>query len=76
MLVDVPDARGLRQNILHLGCDQLGSLQRGGVGKLDVQVKITLVLVGNEAGRQFVADEIARHTASRPGSSAPPRSFG
>ena len=57
----VLDAGRLRQNILDFRRHLLGSLQRGGVGKLDVQVKIALILVGNEAGGQFVADEIARH---------------
>ena len=40
----------LEQDLLDLAHDRVGPLERGGVGKLDVDQEIALVLGGREAG--------------------------
>ena len=54
-----PRRESSAQNFSIFATTCFGALQRSGVGKLDVQVEVALVLIGNEAGGQFAADPIA-----------------
>ena len=44
-------------NLLNLPGNFFGALQRGCIGKLQIDVEVALILVRQEAGRQFSAEE-------------------
>src|SRR2546421_547634 len=48
----VLDPVGLERNLLNLLDDRLGARDRCGIGHLDVDEQVALVLLGNEAGRR------------------------
>src|SRR6266481_2945145 len=48
------------QDVLHFRGNIPGSLERGGIGKLDVQVQKSLVLIRDKARRQFSAEKETR----------------
>ena len=74
--VVVLDALRLGEDLLDLAADVVGPLQRRRVGELDVQVEVALVLVGNEAARELLAEAAGERRRSRRGSEGRRRSGG
>src|SRR5262249_25507152 len=62
---DVLDAGNRRSYLLQLGDYFFGSLQRGGVRQLNVDVEVSLILIRNEAGGQSASDPDARCAETR-----------
>ena len=54
---DVLDALRLREELLDFLAHRVGPLERGGVGKLDVQEEVALVLVGEKARGKPLAEQ-------------------
>src|SRR6202012_4744905 len=63
----VLNARRLGENILDIACGLFRALQRGGIRKLKIYKDISLILVGQEAGRQFRAKKAGSHAEKHQG---------
>src|ERR1700691_5151814 len=55
---DVLDARRIHDDFLNLPCRFGGTLQRRSVGQLQPSEHVSLVLVGQEAARNFGSEEV------------------
>src|ERR1700722_6787916 len=60
----VLNAGSVGENLLHLSRCRARALQRGGVGKLHVDIEISLIFIGQEAGGQAAAKEDSGRAAN------------
>src|SRR6202035_485905 len=58
------NALRLMENVLDLAADDIGPLQRCRVGQLDVEEEVALLLIGDEAARQFSPEEAGKKRES------------
>ena len=64
------NARSVRQDILDFLRNLLGALQRSRIGKLQVDVHVALIFVGQEAGGHPAAEEAGREPKTTSNTSA------